>query len=109
MAQGKQRKQGEEFKNYRDLLVWQNAYSLIKKGLRILREVKKDFVWVGHCQSVSKSTLLLPVKYRGAVAQSHCGRNFAPYLEFGGCRGQQERRKDWSYASHTFYALHDER
>ena len=84
---------------YRRLLVWQKSCLLVKKGLRILREVRKDFVsWV-----IVKQAVRSLLSARSNIVEGWCGhpgRGLVSYLEIS--RGSVGETEDW------FYALYEE-
>lgn len=89
-----------QIKDYRDLLVWQKSCRLIKKGLRALREVKKDFISWAIIKQLVNSLLSI----RANIVEgwcSHYGKSFASYLEIS--RGSAGETEDW------FFALYDEK
>ena len=85
--------------SYRDLLVWQKARALTKKGLRILRTVKRDFV----SQAIIAQLVRSLFSVRSNIVEgwcSHQGKSFASYLEIS--RGSTGETEDW------FSALYEE-
>ncbi len=72
---------------------------MIKKGLTILRDVKRDFVsW-----AIIKQLVSSPLSIRANIVEgwySHKGKSLASYLEIS--RGSVGESEDW------FYALCDE-
>lgn len=87
-------------KDYRDLLIWQKSCQLIKKALKILRDVNKDFISWAIIKQLIKSLLSI----RANIVEgwcSHQGKSFASYLEIA--RGSTGETEDW------FYALYDEK
>lgn len=85
----------KEIKNYRDLLVWQKSCQLIKNGLPILRNVKKDFISLAILNQGVRSLL----STRSNIVEgwcSHQGKSFASYLEIS--RGSAGETEDWFYA-----------
>jgi len=89
-----------KIKDYRDLFVWQKACQLIKKGLKILRDAKKDFIsW-----AIIKQLVASLLSIRANIVEGWCGhhgKSFASYLEIA--RGSTGETEDW------FYALYDEK
>ena len=86
--------------SYKDLLVWQKACQLIKKGLRILRTVKKDFISWAIVSQLVRSIFSV----RSNIVEGWCGhqgKGFASYLEIS--RGSAGESEDW------FFALYDEK
>jgi four helix bundle protein len=92
-------KNNRKIQNYRDLLVWQKSCQLIKKALKILRKVKKDFIsW-----AIIKQLINSLFSIRANIVEgwcSHQGKSLASYLEIS--RGSTGETEDW------FYALYDE-
>jgi four helix bundle protein len=85
----------KSIKTHRDLLVWQKACGLIKKGLRILRDVKKDFISWAIIKQLVRSLLSI----RSNIVEgwcSHQGKSFASFLEIS--RGSTGETEDWYYA-----------
>ncbi|MBI4159589.1 four helix bundle protein [Candidatus Wolfebacteria bacterium] len=88
-----------QVKDYKNLLVWQKACALIKKGLRIIREAKKDFVSWAIIRQLVRSLFSI----RSNIVEGWCGhrgKSFVSYLEIS--RGSTGESEDW------FYALYDE-
>ncbi len=85
----------EVVQGYRKLLVWQRACLLVKKGLKMIKEVKKDFIsWVIVKQAVRS---LLSV--RANIVEGWCGhpgKGFVSYLEIA--RGSVGETEDWFFA-----------
>ena len=90
----------KKIKSHRDLLVWQKSCLLIKKSLKVLRDVKKDFIsW-----AIMKQLVNSLFSIRANIVEgwySHHGKSFASYLEIS--RGSAGETEDW------FYALCDEK
>lgn len=90
----------KKIQDYRNLLIWQKACLLIKKGLRILKSVKKDFISWAIIKQVVNSLLSI----RANIVEGWCGhygKSFASFLEIA--RGSAGETEDW------FYALFDEK
>lgn len=93
-------KNNKKIEYYRDLLVWQKACQLIKKGLKVLRDTKKDFISWAIIKQLVPSLLSI----RANIVEgwcSHQGKSFVSYLEIS--RGSTGETEDW------FYALYDEK
>lgn len=90
----KQFKGREKIKSYKDLLVWQKAHLLVKKTLKVCRELPKNRETDIVARQLIKAVTSVPANIAEGYG-GHFGKGFVKYLEIA--RGSVTETDYWAY------------